>query len=378
MRSRLYIISVVAFFTLTSSECDDQLFFKKPQPENTKDQTGFYRKVQGTYLLLGRNFSTDEYFGLEPQDVREFVEILSGLLDLGILYTDSTWLKIEEEQIIRYHRQNLILEKQTFTDYMERLRQLNDLESLSKLMSTSLFTKIYKPDSIIRKNDVLCFMEDETLQLHHTENALYVIEDQDTVGEIIFSVDQAGSPVVSPDSIVRIVITDSALCVIGKDGITQEITFTDSTLYVFENGEPNGAVFYSENSLLLIDDKDTASYLVSGDQIDFILQEETDTLFNLSDNSTLRKLRGNYYLNFGCNKDSCNWNVYLLAPGHNGLSLSYINIATDLLIMKSITDVTELPHDRSTTYLADPTRREFLKFVREGGFSNTEEYSKMK
>jgi len=379
MRSRIYILSVVAFFILTSSECDDEIYFKKPQPEIKKDRTGFDRHVQGTYLLLGRNFSIDKYFGLEPQDIQEFVGTLSGILDLGIRYTDSTWLKIEEDRIITLHRQNLFLEKQTFRDYVKKTVRLNDIESVRALLSTTMFTRLFKPDSIFMKDDEINIqLEGGTIYLRSDDNTFYVLEGKDTVGEIIFSMDQGHPPVMSADSILRIVITDSSLCIYEEKGTIQEITITDNTLQAFENGKYEEQAFLSEDSFVIMDEKDSTSYPVSGNQINFTILDETDTLFAPGEKTILRKFRGDYFLNYGYCHDSCTWKVYRLAPGHNGITLSYLNVANDLMILKGITGVTELPGQSYTDYSADPTRREFLKFLKAGGFSNIENYRMLK
>jgi hypothetical protein len=92
-----------------------------------------------------------------------------------------------------------------------------------------------------------------------------------------------------------------------------------------------------------------------------------DTLFRVCENGVLKKFKGHYFLS---SKSGEGWFVQKLTCSGDVISLSEIAVKADIQKLK---DITHAPAD-SIQYHFNPSKREFKKFLKEDGFSESEEY----
>lgn len=97
-----------------------------------------------------------------------------------------------------------------------------------------------------------------------------------------------------------------------------------------------------------------------------------DTLFLISESNILKKFKGYCFLNFRYNKS--NWQVIKLGLNKSKLSIGHILTKEDIDKLKQISESTL----DSLPYQFKPTKRQFKKFVKMDGFSNTETFLKVK
>jgi len=97
-----------------------------------------------------------------------------------------------------------------------------------------------------------------------------------------------------------------------------------------------------------------------------------DTLFLISESNILKKFKGYCFLNFRYNKS--NWQVIKLGLNKSKLSIGHILTKEDIDKLKQISESTL----DSLSYQFKPTKRQFKKFVKMDGFSNTETFLKVK
>lgn len=97
-----------------------------------------------------------------------------------------------------------------------------------------------------------------------------------------------------------------------------------------------------------------------------------DTLFLISETNVLKKFKGYYFLNLRYDKES--WQVKQLGLHRGQLSIGKISTQEDIDKLKEISEsaLDSLP------YQFQPTKRQFKKFVKANGFSDTETFMKMK
>jgi hypothetical protein len=98
---------------------------------------------------------------------------------------------------------------------------------------------------------------------------------------------------------------------------------------------------------------------------------EIDTVFLISENNVLKKYKGYYFLNFL--REKSNWEVKKLEIAHGILSISEIAGKNDFDALREITETND-----TTSYLFNPTKKQFKSFINLGGFSNKETYLRLK
>jgi hypothetical protein len=96
----------------------------------------------------------------------------------------------------------------------------------------------------------------------------------------------------------------------------------------------------------------------------------TDTLFLISETNVLKKFKGYYFLNLRYTED--NWQVKQLALHKGQLSIGTISTQQDINQLK---EISESASD-SLPYQFQPTKKQFKKFVKANGFSETEAFVK--
>jgi hypothetical protein len=96
-----------------------------------------------------------------------------------------------------------------------------------------------------------------------------------------------------------------------------------------------------------------------------------DTLFILSYDNVLRKLKGCYFINTRCGKQI--WEVKKMILSKGQLAIAKISVKRDL---ENLKEITETPQDTVPHYEFKPSRRQFKKFIRNEGFSDSEIFAK--
>jgi hypothetical protein len=98
-----------------------------------------------------------------------------------------------------------------------------------------------------------------------------------------------------------------------------------------------------------------------------------DTLFQLNYDNVVRKFKGYYFLNTRYDKES--WEVKKIQLAKGQLVISSISTKLDLENLKQIT---ETPQDTIPPYKFTATKRQFKKFVKNNGFSDSEAFIRQK
>lgn len=124
---------------------------------------------------------------------------------------------------------------------------------------------------------------------------------------------------------------------------------------------------------------DTLVNLTDGTKEKVLLKGDTvmqhvewmDTLFNISPDNVLKKLKGYYFLNN--HYDDNAWEVRKLSLKKGILTLASISDQDDIRKLKEISETTD---DTASTHFT-LTRRQFKKFVRRDGFDEQERFTRM-
>lgn len=98
-----------------------------------------------------------------------------------------------------------------------------------------------------------------------------------------------------------------------------------------------------------------------------------DTLFRLSYDNVVRKMKGYYFLN--TRTDNASWVVQTLQLRKGLLVVSSISAKEDIDKLKALT---EIPQDTLLHYKVTITKKQMKEFVRNGGFADRERYVKVK
>lgn len=108
-------------------------------------------------------------------------------------------------------------------------------------------------------------------------------------------------------------------------------------------------------------------------QGDSIVRHEsgTDTLFNISADNVLKKFKGYCFLN--SRQDNDRWTVNKLALEKGVLIIGSLSAGEDL---QKLNEITETPEDTVSKPFT-LTRRQFKRFIRQGGFSDQETFRRI-
>jgi hypothetical protein len=98
-----------------------------------------------------------------------------------------------------------------------------------------------------------------------------------------------------------------------------------------------------------------------------------DTLFQLNYDNVVRKYKGYYFLNTRYDKES--WEVKKIQFTKGQLVISSISTKLDL---ENLKEITETPQDTVAPYKFTATRKQFKKFIRNDGFSDSEIFVRQK
>lgn len=124
----------------------------------------------------------------------------------------------------------------------------------------------------------------------------------------------------------------------------------------------------------LIDLKTNKKYPTKqqGDSLAFTIKG-LDTLCLLNDNDVLKKYKGYYFLNK--KYTSGNWEVKKMELNKGQLTISRISVKEDIEKLK---EIKELSSDTSALHNLSLTKKEFKKFIKNDGFSESDTYIKIK
>ena len=100
---------------------------------------------------------------------------------------------------------------------------------------------------------------------------------------------------------------------------------------------------------------------------------QIDTIFRLNFDNVVREFKGYYFLN--TRYDKTNWTVKKMVLSQGELTISSISSTQDI---ESLKEITQSPQDTVAPYSFSPTKKQFKKFIRNGGFSNEEKFVKVK
>lgn len=112
-------------------------------------------------------------------------------------------------------------------------------------------------------------------------------------------------------------------------------------------------------------------YKMVGDAVEFS-SKEIDTVFIFSASQKAKRINGFLILN---EKNEKYWQVRMVNLKKNKLEIKYLYAEKDLIRMDSITKIHSKTID-STTFIINPTRREFAKFLQLKDFGYQQVYSK--
>ncbi len=125
---------------------------------------------------------------------------------------------------------------------------------------------------------------------------------------------------------------------------------------------------------------DTLINLIDGTKEKILLKGDTiiqhanwkDTLFNISPDNVLKKFKGCYFLNIRYGDDA--WELRQLSFKDGSLTIVIMSSNSDIGKLREITETTT---DTTTTHF-HLTRRQFKKFVSQGGFGEQERFTRIK
>lgn len=114
--------------------------------------------------------------------------------------------------------------------------------------------------------------------------------------------------------------------------------------------------------------------LIKRDKDSLIIHvHNVDTLFFMNYNNVVRKFKGYYFLNL--HYDTTSWSVEKMQLTKGQLKISRISTEQDIENLKEITETTQ---DTVSNYNFTATKRQFKKFVKNDGFSDSETFVKLK
>jgi Holliday junction resolvase len=128
----------------------------------------------------------------------------------------------------------------------------------------------------------------------------------------------------------------------------------------------------SGDTLINLETKEKILIKRDGDSL-IIHFHDIDTLFLMDYDNVVRKFKGNYFLNTRYNKTS--WSVEKMNLSKGQLIISSISTKDDIEKLK---EITETAQDTVLNSNFTATKKEFNKFVKNDGFSDSEAFVRIK
>jgi hypothetical protein len=98
----------------------------------------------------------------------------------------------------------------------------------------------------------------------------------------------------------------------------------------------------------------------------------TDTIFQIGENGTLKKYKGNFFLNKKLENLEF-WEVEMLSIKNGVLQLKGIKTENEIALLE---EITETKKDTIKPFTVKPTKRQFKEFIKKNGFTDGETYIK--
>jgi hypothetical protein len=163
-------------------------------------------------------------------------------------------------------------------------------------------------------------------------------------------------------------LNDSSLLTVTKQQLTRIVDWRvsgtindlDSAIRIEVKGD---TTFTEKNEI------GNLTYVVRGDSV-FVSSNYIDTLFSLSREDKLRKLKGYYLINR--KTEDGYWIVSKIETTKYGLLIGRVSNKQDLDKLQELTN-----SQGDTVYNFRPTKREMKKFIRDQGFSDEERFVKI-
>jgi hypothetical protein len=128
----------------------------------------------------------------------------------------------------------------------------------------------------------------------------------------------------------------------------------------------------SGDTLINIETKEREIIKRDGDSL-IIHIHNVDTLFQMDYDNVVRKFKGYYFLNTRYGKTS--WSVEKMQLSKGQLIISGISIKEDI---ENLKEITETSQDTVGNYDFTATKKQFKKFVKNDGFSDSEIFVRLK
>ncbi|MEI8052211.1 MAG: hypothetical protein WCH52_00560 [Bacteroidota bacterium] len=156
------------------------------------------------------------------------------------------------------------------------------------------------------------------------------------------------------------------------------LTISDKLLtrhfdYEYKEHKDSIIQFYKLNGDTIISKRDGVKekVIVVGDTV-IRHANLTDTLFYISEDNLLNKFKGYYFLNKHLSNNT--WEVNKLSLQNGVLTYGIISEGDDI---KRLNEITESSADTTSKHF-DLTRKQFKKFIKQGGFSEEEKFDRIR
>jgi hypothetical protein len=133
----------------------------------------------------------------------------------------------------------------------------------------------------------------------------------------------------------------------------------------------DSSTILSGDTLIDINTKEKTIIKIVGDTLVNHIHS-IDTLFQLESKNILKKFKGYYFINTFYGKNS--WGVKKIKLTKGQLTISSISAKQDIEQLKEITENSQ----DTVSYKFSPTKKQFKKFIKNGGFNDTEVFLRQK
>ena len=141
--------------------------------------------------------------------------------------------------------------------------------------------------------------------------------------------------------------------------------------YKIHPNQIDSTCILSSDTLIFLNTNERALIKRDGDSL-VLYFHNIDTLFQMNNDHVVRKFKGYYFLN--THYDKANWTVKKLQLSKGQLVISGLSIKQDIETLKEITNTTE---DTQASYNFTVTKRQFKKFIKNDGFSDSEKFIRL-
>ena len=167
---------------------------------------------------------------------------------------------------------------------------------------------------------------------------------------------------------VYLSLSDSSILSINDKLIQRTYNYD----YKFHPNQLDSTERLSGDTLINLETKERKLIKRDGDSLKIHIHS-VDTLFQMDYDNVVRKFKGYCFLN--TRYDKTRWKVEKMNLSKGQLILSSISTKEDIENLKEITETTQ---DTVTNYNFTATKKEFKKFVKNDGFSDSETFVKLK